>query len=142
MAKSLFAAVVLALSAAASASRKLVELAPSKAVMLMKVWQARENMANVMTTVPDGRKLKVVRASAGEEMTRRTRCKEQFATFLDRSPELATRVTVPSVYRQASATRVLTLERLYGVPLTDLDSVRVPCLKPALLDQRLCATHV
>jgi len=57
---------------------------------------------------------------------------EQFATFLDRSPELATRVTVPSVYRQASATRVLTLERLYGVPLTDLDSVRQYSESPEL----------
>jgi len=31
---------------------------------------------------------------------------------------------VPAVYRAASATRVLTLERLYGVALTDLDAVR------------------
>ena len=49
---------------------------------------------------------------------------EQFADFLERSPELQGLVTVPKVYRQASADRVLTLERLYGVPLTDLDSVR------------------
>ena len=33
-------------------------------------------------------------------------------------------MTVPKVYRSASATRILTLERLYGVPLVDLDSVR------------------
>uniref|UniRef100_A0A7S2HIP8 ABC1 atypical kinase-like domain-containing protein n=1 Tax=Haptolina brevifila TaxID=156173 RepID=A0A7S2HIP8_9EUKA len=49
---------------------------------------------------------------------------EQFATFLARSPELTGVVTVPKVFRQASATRILTLERLYGVSLTDLDSVR------------------
>jgi aarF domain-containing kinase len=49
---------------------------------------------------------------------------EQFAEFLARSPELAGVVTVPKVYRSASATRILTLERLYGVPLVDLDSVR------------------
>jgi len=49
---------------------------------------------------------------------------EQFGEFLARSPELAGRVTVPKVYRAASATRVLTLERLYGVSMTDLESVR------------------
>ena len=49
---------------------------------------------------------------------------EQFATFLSRSPELTGVVTVPKVYRSASATRILTLERLYGVPLADLESVR------------------
>ena len=49
---------------------------------------------------------------------------EQFATFLARSPELQGVVTVPKVYRQASAKRILTLERLYGVPLIDLESVR------------------
>jgi len=31
---------------------------------------------------------------------------------------------VPKVYRAASASRLLTLERLYGVPLIDLESVR------------------
>merc|ERR1719183_1819784 len=49
---------------------------------------------------------------------------EQFAQFLSRSPELAGLVTVPAVYRQASATRVLTLQRLYGVSMTDLETVR------------------
>lgn len=49
---------------------------------------------------------------------------EQFAEFLARSPELESLVTVPKVYPSASAARVLTLERLYGVSLTDLDSVR------------------
>ena len=32
--------------------------------------------------------------------------------------------TVTQVYREASATRVLTLERLYGVSMTDLETVR------------------
>ena len=49
---------------------------------------------------------------------------EQFAQFLSRSPELSGRVTVPAVYRRASAARVLTLERLYGTSMTNLDAVR------------------
>jgi len=57
---------------------------------------------------------------------------EQFATFLARSPELGGLVTVPKVYRQASATRVLTLERLYGVSMTDLDAVRQYSESPEL----------
>ncbi len=57
---------------------------------------------------------------------------EQFATFLERTPELVGLVTVPKVYRQASATRVLTLERLYGVPLADLESVRQYAPQPEL----------
>ena len=57
---------------------------------------------------------------------------EQFATFLSGSPELAGLVTVPRVYRQASATRVLTLERLYGVALADLESVRKYAPQPEL----------
>jgi predicted unusual protein kinase regulating ubiquinone biosynthesis (AarF/ABC1/UbiB family) len=57
---------------------------------------------------------------------------EQFATFLKRSPELAPLVTVPKVYRQASASRVLTLERLYGVSMTDLETVRKYTESPEL----------
>jgi predicted unusual protein kinase regulating ubiquinone biosynthesis (AarF/ABC1/UbiB family) len=34
------------------------------------------------------------------------------------------RVVVPRVYDQATTLRVLTMERLYGVPFTDLDSLR------------------
>lgn len=30
----------------------------------------------------------------------------------------------PKVYQHCSTRRVLTMERLYGVPLTDLDSIR------------------
>ena len=106
-----FGTVLLALSAgstAASASRKLVELAPSKAVMLIKVWQGRETNANVMTTVPDGRKLKVVRASAGEELTRRTRCKENFSSFLTCAFALAQADS--SDYPQAKRRLIPTLE--------------------------------
>ncbi|MEE4379112.1 MAG: AarF/UbiB family protein [Candidatus Competibacteraceae bacterium] len=33
-------------------------------------------------------------------------------------------VVVPKVYEQATTRRVLTMERLYGVPFTDLDSIR------------------
>jgi len=57
---------------------------------------------------------------------------EQFKSFLASSPELAGVVTVPSVYRKYSATRVLTLERLYGVPLTDLESVKAVTPNPEL----------
>jgi len=56
----------------------------------------------------------------------------QFGEFLDRSPELSGLVTVPKVYPSASASRVLTLERLYGKPLTDLDSVRKYTASPEL----------
>jgi len=48
----------------------------------------------------------------------------QFADFLARQPELAGVVTVPKVYPEASAGRILTLEFLDGSSLTDLDKVR------------------
>ncbi|KAL3910635.1 MAG: hypothetical protein SGPRY_008986 [Prymnesium sp.] len=57
---------------------------------------------------------------------------EQFAQFLDRS-EFREIVTVPSVYRSASSKRILTLQRLYGVPLTDLESVRKYAPQPELV---------
>jgi len=47
---------------------------------------------------------------------------EQFAAFLNRTGNR--RAIVPRVYRQATTLRVLTMERLYGVPFTDLDSIR------------------
>lgn len=37
---------------------------------------------------------------------------------------LAKQATAPFVYRHCSTQRVLTMERLYGVPLTDLNSIR------------------
>ena len=47
---------------------------------------------------------------------------EQFRQFVEENPELSGRVTAPKVYPAASASRVLTLERLYGVALTDLEA--------------------
>jgi len=38
--------------------------------------------------------------------------------------------TVPKVYEQASTMRVLTMERFYGVPLTDLNTIRKYCPDP------------
>mmetsp|Transcript_70514 Transcript_70514/g.117081 ORF Transcript_70514/g.117081 Transcript_70514/m.117081 type:complete len:511 (+) Transcript_70514:16-1548(+) len=56
----------------------------------------------------------------------------QFRDFLASSPELAGAVTAPLVYPHASGSRVLTLERLYGTPLTDLDAVRSVTSEPEL----------
>ena len=56
----------------------------------------------------------------------------QFADFLATRPELQGVVTVPRVYPAVSAARVLTLERLYGVSLTDLDAVRAYSATPEL----------
>tara|TARA_R110002049_G_scaffold132125_3_gene291001 strand:- start:79 stop:1347 length:1269 start_codon:yes stop_codon:yes gene_type:complete len=39
-------------------------------------------------------------------------------------------VIVPKVYRKASSRKVLTMERFYGVPLTDLDTIRKYCPDP------------
>jgi len=39
-------------------------------------------------------------------------------------------VVVPKVYEQASARKVLTMERFYGVSLTDLDTIRKYCDDP------------
>lgn len=47
---------------------------------------------------------------------------EAFAEFLRRTGNQ--QVVVPKVYRQATTRRVLTMERLYGVPFTDLESIR------------------
>jgi len=47
---------------------------------------------------------------------------EQFAAFLRKTGNR--RAVVPKVYRQATTLRVLTMERLYGAPFTDLDSLR------------------
>lgn len=46
----------------------------------------------------------------------------EFQRYLDATG--ATGAVVPFVYEQFSSERVLTMERLYGVPLTDLDSIR------------------
>src|SRR5699024_9330436 len=42
-----------------------------------------------------------------------------------------TRVVAPKPYRQYSTSKVLTMERFYGVPLTDLDSLRQHVDDPA-----------
>lgn len=57
---------------------------------------------------------------------------EQFRQFVEGNPELSGRVTAPKVYPAASASRVLTLERLYGVALTDLEAVRAVTPEPEL----------
>ncbi len=53
---------------------------------------------------------------------------DEFREFL-----LATQnsdVVVPRVYKQASSRKVLTMERFYGVSLTDLDTIRRYCSDP------------
>ncbi|XP_059627881.1 uncharacterized aarF domain-containing protein kinase At5g05200, chloroplastic isoform X2 [Cornus florida] len=47
---------------------------------------------------------------------------ESFRRYLE-AMGLTRQATAPKVYRQCSTQRVLTMERLYGVPLTDLDSI-------------------
>ncbi|XP_010552907.1 PREDICTED: uncharacterized aarF domain-containing protein kinase At5g05200, chloroplastic [Tarenaya hassleriana] len=47
---------------------------------------------------------------------------ESFRRYLE-SMELSGQATAPRVYKHCSTKRVLTMERLYGVPLTDLDSI-------------------
>lgn len=47
---------------------------------------------------------------------------ESFRRYLE-SMGLTRQATAPKVYPQCSTRRVLTMERLYGVPLTDLDSI-------------------
>ena len=76
--------------------------------------------------------LTALRARTARSPAPCARSTEQFATFLSRTPDLAGLVTVPQVYRDASAKRILTLERLYGVPLADLDSVRQYAPNPEL----------
>ncbi|KAF3618934.1 putative MLO-like protein 2-like [Capsicum annuum] len=48
---------------------------------------------------------------------------ETFRRYLE-AMGLTRQATAPKVYRQYSTKRVLTMERLYGVPLTDLDSIK------------------
>ncbi|XP_059300823.1 uncharacterized aarF domain-containing protein kinase At5g05200, chloroplastic [Lycium ferocissimum] len=48
---------------------------------------------------------------------------ESFRRYLE-AMGLTMQATAPKVYRQCSTKRVLTMERLYGVPLTDLDSIK------------------
>lgn len=48
---------------------------------------------------------------------------ESFKRYLE-TMGLTGQATAPRVYKYCSSRRVLTMERLYGVPLTDLDSIR------------------
>ncbi|NNM52487.1 MAG: AarF/ABC1/UbiB kinase family protein [Pseudomonadales bacterium] len=54
----------------------------------------------------------------------------QFQSFLTRTGN--TQAVVPKVYGCASGRRVLTMERFYGVPLTDLDSIRRYARDPSM----------
>lgn len=54
---------------------------------------------------------------------------EQFNAFLEKTGN--TQAVAPKVYGQASSMRVLTMERFYGVPLTDLDTIRKYTRDPA-----------
>lgn len=57
-----------------------------------------------------------------------------YRRFLDKNA--ITHVTVPAVFRAASSKRVLTMERFYGVPLSNTDEVRKRSANPeqALID--------
>lgn len=56
------------------------------------------------------------------DFTREARNIEAYRKFLEETGN--TRVVVPKVYRQASTRKVLTMERFYGAPISDLDKVR------------------
>ncbi|CAM9698403.1 unnamed protein product [Chrysoparadoxa australica] len=48
---------------------------------------------------------------------------EEFSAFVERE-DLGHQVTAPSVYWEQTCPTVLTMERLYGVPLTDLEAIK------------------
>lgn len=48
---------------------------------------------------------------------------ESFRNYIE-AVGLADQATAPTVYRHCSSKRVLTMERFYGVPLTDLNAIR------------------
>lgn len=54
---------------------------------------------------------------------------EQFREFLRKTGN--TQATAPRVFPEASSLRVLTMERFYGVPLTDLETIRKYTRDPA-----------
>ncbi|PQA33959.1 ABC1 kinase family protein [Amnimonas aquatica] len=54
---------------------------------------------------------------------------EQFRAFLQKTGN--TQATAPRTYPEASSLRVLTMERFYGVPLTDLETIRKYTKDPA-----------
>lgn len=47
---------------------------------------------------------------------------ESFRRYLEEMG-LTKQATAPKVYQHCTTRRILTMERLYGVPLTDLDSI-------------------
>ena len=76
----------------AAMTRKLVEVSPGKATLLMKAWQSRAAEQNVLKTVPDGKtgkKLKVVRVDTGEEAEQRAMRKQQLEAFQRAAQALA-----------------------------------------------------
>ena len=92
-------------AASATPTSRLIEVTPSMAGGLMKMWQTRADSMNVLKTVPDGKtgkKLKVVNAMEGEEAARRRLCKREFQTFTDRTLSLASADVTdsPEVERQ------------------------------------------
>lgn len=66
-----------------------------------------------------------IRASMLEEVDFRKEARniEAFRGYVN-ALGLSNQATAPFVYRHCSTERVLTMERLYGVPLTDLESIR------------------
>lgn len=60
---------------------------------------------------------------------------EAFRRYLD-TTGLALLATAPKVYYHCSTKQVLTMERLYGVPLTDLNSINtlVPSPETSLIN--------
>ena len=54
---------------------------------------------------------------------------EQFRAYLEATGN--TQATAPRIYPEASGLRVLTMERFYGVPLTDLETIRKYTRDPA-----------
>ncbi|GJP71809.1 hypothetical protein CLOP_g2600 [Closterium sp. NIES-67] len=67
-----------------------------------------------------------IRTSMMEEvdMSKEARNLAAFSAYLDSTPSLRTLATCPRVYTHASSTRVLTMERIKGVPLTDLEALK------------------
>ncbi|PIE38355.1 MAG: kinase [Gammaproteobacteria bacterium] len=53
---------------------------------------------------------------------------KEFEVFLDRTAN--SDVIVPKVYDEFTTRRVLTMERFYGVPLVDMDTIRKHCADP------------
>ena len=82
--------------------RSVVELPAFKAHMLIKSWAGRTENANLVRIVPDGKKLKAVRALQGDEIERRKVCTKQFAMVSSATYSLAAadKSEYPSAKRQ------------------------------------------